>query len=72
MHVRSLTDEEMPKEVLDVLAKRFEGREIPAAYRILARNPMLLMKFIEFRDEIIVNGKLDFKGKDCTKSFCSQ
>ncbi len=42
-----------------MLVSRFKGREIPAAYRILARNPVLLMKFAEFRDEIMANGKLD-------------
>jgi len=59
MRVSPLADEEMPKEILDMLAERFKGREIPIAYRILARNPVLLTKFIEFRDEIMAKGKLD-------------
>ncbi len=59
MRVRPLTNEGIPKNVLDMLVNRFKGREVPAAYRILARNPALLMKFAEFRDEIMVNGKID-------------
>ncbi len=57
--MRPLADEEMQEDVLQLLKNRFKGREIPNAYRILARNPELLKKFIEFRDEIMKKGKLD-------------
>ncbi|MBO8180570.1 MAG: carboxymuconolactone decarboxylase family protein [Archaeoglobus sp.] len=59
MRVRPLTNEEILEIVLEMLVNRFKGRENPAAYRILARNPVLLMKFAEFRDEMMMNGKLD-------------
>ncbi len=59
MRVHPLRDEEIPKDILNMLLERFKGREIPTAYRILAKNSKLLMKFIEFRDEIMMNGKLD-------------
>ncbi len=59
MFVRPLKDEEMPREILDVLQERFKGRNIPTAYRILARSPRLVMKFINFRDEVMKGGKID-------------
>ncbi len=54
-----LTDEDMREDVLQLLNSRFKGRDIPIAYRILARNPELLKKFIEFRDEIMRKGVID-------------
>ncbi len=57
--MRPLGMDEIPEPIANLLASRFKGREIPAAYRVLARNPNLLKKFIEFRDEIMLNGRLD-------------
>ena len=47
----ALNDKVIDTELLNYLNERFKGREIPEAYRILARNPKLLFKFIDFRDE---------------------
>ncbi len=56
--VRPLNDDEITAELLRFLKNRF-GDNIPAAYRVLARFPELLFKFVEFRDEIMKKGKVE-------------
>ncbi|ADC64511.1 alkylhydroperoxidase like protein, AhpD family [Ferroglobus placidus DSM 10642] len=56
--VRPLSDEELPAELLRFLKDRF-GSKIPTAYRVLARFPDLLFKFVEFRDEIMKKGRVE-------------
>lgn len=46
--------ENMDENILKILIDRFGGEEnIPNAYRILAENPDILLKFMAFRDEIM-------------------
>jgi len=52
--IRALEDKEMREDVLSILSARF--REIPKAYRILARKPDVLFSFIKFRDEVMKKG----------------
>ena len=56
--VRPLNDDEIPAELLRFLKNRF-GDNIPTAYRVLARFPELLFKFVEFRDEIMKKGRVE-------------
>ncbi len=46
-------------DIQRLLEERFGGRDIPEAYRILARKPETLMRFIEFRDSIMASEKLE-------------
>ena len=59
MLVQPLNDDKIDPRILEMLKERFKDREIPTAYRILARNPSVLLKFIEFRDTIMKKGVLD-------------
>ncbi|AAB91257.1 conserved hypothetical protein [Archaeoglobus fulgidus DSM 4304] len=52
----------MPSHTMDIermLEERFRGREVPEAYKILSRRPETLLRFIEFRDSIMAEGKLN-------------
>ncbi len=60
--IKPLSDNEMREDVFNFLNGRFE--EIPRAYRILARRPEVMFKFVDFRDEIMRKGILNPKLKE--------
>jgi len=56
--VRALKDHEIDAEIVHILKERFKGRDIPDAYRVLARNAEVLKAFIDFRDTLMAEGRV--------------
>ncbi len=59
---KPLLNNEMCEDVFNFLNNRF--KEVPKAYRILARKPEVMFKFVDFRDEIMKKGILNPKLKE--------
>lgn len=57
--VRALKDFEIDAGTIKILKERFKGRDIPDAYRVLARNAEVLKTFIGFRDALMAEGKVN-------------